>query len=144
MLTCVVTQFFIIVLRSDQGLRTLPDIFQNSVNQEQAAGKGLGEAQSQRYYPSPTFRLSRLTRNSSWYTGCVDAPSVFLSSPKQEEGIIVRVTVSQFTIHPRSLMFFHRLVCAMIRYRISSAGTEGGAAWRVRRDLTIRWDWPNI
>ena len=50
---------------------------------------------------------------------------MFLNSPKQEEGIIGRVAVSQFTIRPRQLPVICQTVCAMIRYIVYRAGAEG-------------------
>ena len=143
-MTCIVTHFFIIFLISDQGLRTLPDSFQNSVNQEQATGTAPREAQFQQYSMSQNFWLYRLTHYLSWYNGCVDAPRTFGGTPKKQEGIIGRVTVHQFTSRPRRLPVHCRPVCAMIQYSISRSGAEGEAAWRVSRDLMIWWDRPNI
>ena len=143
-MTWILTKFFIIVLRSDQGLRMLPEIFQNSVNQKQAARTVLRESWSQQYYRSPTFRLSWFTYDYSWYTGWVDTTKEFFSSPKQEEGIIGRVTVYRFKMFPRWLPVCCQLVRAMIQYRIYRALKEEKESWRLSIDLTIKWDSTNI
>ena len=74
---------------------------------------------------------------------CVDYPSTFLSSPKQEEGI-GRVKFSWFIILPRRLTVCPQPLSTMDHYIISRAGAEGEAAWSFSRQPRIRWDRPNI
>ena len=74
---------------------------------------------------------------------CVDSPSTFLSSSKQEEWI-GRVEFSWFIILSRRLTVLPWALCTMDHYIISRAGAEGEAALRVSRELRIRRDRPDI
>ena len=89
----------------------------------------------------PTLLISS---QFSWCTGCVDVLSVLFSPPKQEEVIIESVTISKLMILHRRLRVFCQLLFEMIHYRISRAGKEGEASWRVCIYLTIRWDRTDI
>ena len=115
--------------------------FQNSIKQEKKSGTALRWYQTKQYSMSPTFWLYQLTHDYSGYTWCVNDSRMVLRIPKQQEGILGRVTVFKLTILPRRLPFCCWPVCEIIHYRISSSGTEGESAWRFSRDL---WDKPNI
>ena len=87
------TQFFIFILISYQGLRILIESFHNSVDQEKSSGTVLQDSYHReiiRHQLSNSPDLLTIRPG----TLCVDAPSAFLSIPKKEEGIIVMVKVS--------------------------------------------------
>ena len=139
-LTCVVTRFFIIFLRSDRVMRMLPGIFRtvSTSNKRQRQFMIILKIFSVDNFPTlPIYPQFGLVNQAC---GCSQR---VLDQPQTEEGI-GGVTVSQFMIFPIWLTVCPRLVYAMVHNRIYSAGTEGESSWRVSRDLTIRWNRTHI